>query len=210
MGAAPARRASWVARGLGSRARAASSCLWSTTRGSGAVTGIVCLGSGLIPVRSGSCGRCVAFGFRGVRRVGVRGAGSSGCCRRRLGVVGGIVGVGRGSGRNGWRGFGGSVPAVPAVPPGRLRGRPAPRHANRTVGLDPIPPSPCQVPPRTPKKPWFRSCVSLESTSVAVGVVATSHNPLFRSDCSPRDVARRARTRRFLTRGGCIRRACRR
>ena len=39
-----ARRASWVASGLGRRARAALSCVWSMTRGSVAVTGIVCLG----------------------------------------------------------------------------------------------------------------------------------------------------------------------
>ena len=40
-----ARRASWVASGVGRQARAASSCAWSMTRGSGTVTGIVCLGS---------------------------------------------------------------------------------------------------------------------------------------------------------------------
>ena len=39
------RRASWAARGAGRRARAASSCAWSMIRGSGVVTGIVCLGS---------------------------------------------------------------------------------------------------------------------------------------------------------------------
>ena len=149
-----ARRASWAASGAGRRARAASSCAWSMTLGSGAVTGTGWLGSvagfgagiGIVGVSLPWWLRVLRSSSRRRPRCWLRG-----CRRRRLGAGGGIVGVGRSSGRNGWRGSGGSVLAVLVVPPGRPRGRPAPRCANPTVGPDLIPPNRRRVPPRPPK-----------------------------------------------------------
>ena len=131
---------------------------WSWS-GRGTVAAV--LGSGFEVFVESSCSVLVEAGFA---------AGA-------LGVVGRIVGGGRSSGRNVGRGPGGSVPAVPAVSPGQPRGRPAPRHANPTVGPDPTQPNPCQVPPRTPKRSSFRSCVSPESTSAAGGQVGHVPQP---------------------------------
>ena len=83
---------------------------------------------------------------------------------------------------------GGLLRGMPTPPPGQIQphptdvgSRPGPRGSPGLVVVS------LRSPPLAPPGGW-----------------ATSHNPLFRGDSFSRSVARRARSRRSLTRGGCI------
>ena len=147
------------------------------------------LGSGFEVFVESSCSVLVEAGFA---------AGA-------LGVVGRIVGGGRSSGRNVGRGPGGSVPAVPAVSPGQPRGRPAPRHANPTVGPDPTQPNPTHVRSRPGPRNGPRFVVaSLQSPPPPpADRWAMSHNLLFLVSCFLGTSPEGRVPEESLTRGGC-------
>ena len=95
-----------------------------------------------------------------------------------------------------------AVPYRPSQPyhPVNLEGgllRDMPTPPSGQIRPNPTQPNPCQVPPRTPKRSSFRSCVSPESTSAAGGQVGHVPQPAVFGVLFPRDVARRARTRRI-------------